>query len=512
MYRPCWAIGTFPVDLRTLLESCNLEHRLTCFRERENVAYLALELAACGSSMMLQRLGKLGLKMGERQSLIGSLSRSTRSLRMSAASLISPSIKARVSGQVGSNLLAFVATCPRSEAAAVDAAATGSSSLSIAGVVEAISMCGVDEVAMARLHEALVAQSLAWLGDGQIRQLQLLAVFVLLCVLDSGLRSEGALSHFASYRLFCEGMGLLPLSSRSERWHSQHPQHARIGPGAAILILSPPRWHLWKQVPQSVHVLSAVMGKQLDEQAIASCNDSARRTLTRGEIGILHSNDSAWRHAIDAGWEWALVLEDDAHLSEAATHGSPALLAFLARLPALVDAAAEHQSDWQLIVLSPVNTPYNFFQGTPAHCIPHVLNSPDLVREPHYLERPPSSYRGGDASASGGCANGRGLARSWQRCPPTYHAFGWIYRRPLMEKCVQAFAKREPPLEPLDIWVWEVAAANGMLSQAICLDKPLIQGSAGSAGHIKSVKDEQDDPRFLTRVYNERGYGKVRDP
>ena len=190
----------------------------TCFRERENVAYLALELAACGSSMMLQRLGKLGHKMGERQSLIGSLSRSTRSLRMSAASLISPSIKARVSGQVGSNLLAFVATCPRSEAAAVDAAATGSSSLSIAGVVEAISMCGVDEVAMARLHEALVAQSLAWLGDGQIRQLQLLAVFVLLCVLDSGLRSEGALSHFASYRLFCEGMGLLPLSSRSERW------------------------------------------------------------------------------------------------------------------------------------------------------------------------------------------------------------------------------------------------------------------------------------------------------
>ena len=72
--------------------------------------------------------------------------------------------------------------------------------------------------------------------------------------------------------------------------------------------------------------------------------------------------------------------------------------------------------------------------------------------------------------------------------------------------------QREPPLEPLDIWVWEVAAANGMLSQAICLDKPLIQGSAGSAGHIKSVKDEQDDPRFLTRVYNERGYGKVRDP
>ena len=69
-------------------------------------------------------------------------------------------------------------------------------------------------------------------------------------------------------------------------------------------------------------------------------------------------------------------------------------------------------------------------------------------------------------------------------------------------------AERDPPLEPLDIWVWEVAAAHGMLGRALCLSKPLIQGSAGSAGHIKSVKDAQDDPNFLNKVYNDRGYGK----
>ena len=45
---------------------------------------------------------------------------------------------------------------------------------------------------------------------------------------------------------------------------------------------------------------------------IDRCNRSATRTLTSGEIGIQHSNVAAWRLAVERGWEWCLVLEDDA--------------------------------------------------------------------------------------------------------------------------------------------------------------------------------------------------------
>ena len=112
--------------------------------------------------------------------------------------------------------------------------------------------------------------------------------------------------------------------------------------------------------PGSLHVVPAVMGGKLPETLVETANRAARRTLTRGEgdpgarrehdhghecgrararrhacahehvrenerarlpstvlglqsrpgeIGILHSNVRAWRRALAAGMEWALVLE-----------------------------------------------------------------------------------------------------------------------------------------------------------------------------------------------------------
>ena len=56
---------------------------------------------------------------------------------------------------------------------------------------------------------------------------------------------------------------------------------------------------------------------------------------------------------------------------------------------------------------------------------------------------------------------------AWYRCPPTFHAFGWIYRRDLLRACVSASEALSPPLNPLDVWVWEVMAQHGMIDEAI---------------------------------------------
>ena len=55
-------------------------------------------------------------------------------------------------------------------------------------------------------------------------------------------------------------------------------------------------------------------------------------------------------------------------------------------------------------------------------------------------------------------------------CGPTFHAFGWVYRAPLMRKLLSSFKKRKPLLNPLDVWVWEVMAAQGMLGCALSPD------------------------------------------
>ena len=55
----------------------------------------------------------------------------------------------------------------------------------------------------------------------------------------------------------------------------------------------------------------------------------------------------------------------------------------------------------------------------------------------------------------------------------------------------------------LQIWVWEVLGKHNLLNKALCVDRPLVDRRA-----MQSIKDMQDDPKFLNQVYAERGYGK----
>lgn len=495
--RPPWAMAGFPATIDELLELSQLQHRTTCFRG-ETVVGLSLELASAGPGQLLTRMASRGItKVGDRQRLVGSLTRATRELQMAVSSLLGPSLEQRLDGLIGVNLLPLVATFPRCESAAIASAASGvAGSLSIAGVVDAISVGGVVESSMQEVLDAFKEQHLGWLSELQVDLLRTLAIFVLACVLDTGLKADGALADLQDYRLLSEAMGLLPLSPIHEAWHQALPQRCNTGPGGPMVILSPPRAHLWSGagglLPRSVTVIPAVMGGQLPEPTIHECGQAARRTLTRGEIGILCSNAMAWQRALDAGWEWALILEDDAHFQKD-TQGT-SLQSFLARLPSLIDAASAQDPDWSILVLSPVNTPYDFFKGTPAHCIPHILGSRDCLRAPQPLPKPPHHN-----------TTRPSLPPSWRRACPTYHAFAWVYRRPLMEHCVADFAKRDPPLEPLDIWVWEVAALHGLLGHALA---PLPTALIDRGANLHSIKEQQDDQRFLNQVYAERGYGK----
>ena len=51
--------------------------------------------------------------------------------------------------------------------------------------------------------------------------------------------------------------------------------------------------------------------------------------------------------------------------------------------------------------------------------------------------------------------------------------------------------------------MWEIAAEHGVLGKVICPPRPLINHGA----NLRSVKDQQDDPDFLSKVYGARGYG-----
>ena len=43
-----------------------------------------------------------------------------------------------------------------------------------------------------------------------------------------------------------------------------------------------------------------------------------------------------------------------------------------------------------------------------------------------------------------------------------------------MRAAVRSLDLRLPPLNPLDVWVWEVMARHGMLQDAIATSRPMI--------------------------------------
>ena len=257
-------------------------------------------------------------------------------------------------------------------------------------------------------------------------------------------------------RRLCEGVELLSMSE-----HGQQQSSALAG-GGAQLILSPARAKLWPLLPSSLRIVDAVMGVAMPKPHLDALQARARRPLQPGEVGILMSYQAAWSHAVERGWEWSLVLEDDATVQ---LPGSVAQL--LALLPSLVEAATCADPDWQLLVLSPYGLE-NFYGVMEPARIPslHGANLPKWARTPLRL---------GDSG--------------WRRVGPTFHAFGWVYRAPLMRKLLDGMRVCSPPLNPLDVWVWEVMAANDMLG---CALSPVIvpdREQSGTPANIAAVAE-----------------------
>ena len=66
-----------------------------------------------------------------------------------------------------------------------------------------------------------------------------------------------------------------------------------------------------------------------------------------------------------------------------------------------------------------------------------------------------------------------------------------MYRAPLMRKLVQAYhSYQSPPLNPLDVWVWEVMAAHGMLGHALAPKSSLVgtNDTPGGAGSLRELQ------------------------
>ena len=102
-------------------------------------------------------------------------------------------------------------------------------------------------------------------------------------------------------------------------------------------------------------------------------------------------------------------------------------------------------------MLTPVNTPWDFHASLDDALIPGLIRVAGKVRIPAPLAPSQPAYGravdgkqapalaadgvGGVAGTAGSDGRTDSIGRSignWYRCPPTFHAFGWIYRRDLM--------------------------------------------------------------------------------
>ena len=143
-------------------------------------------------------------------------------------------------------------------------------------------------------------------------------------------------------------------------------------------------------------------------------------------------------------------------------------LQLLALVPELVASATEADSEWQLLCLSPHGLEPFYELCEPEH-IPCLLgaNAPSWARRPKVL---------GDSG--------------WRRVGPTFHAFAWLYRAPLMQKLLAGWRAQSPPLNPLDVWVWEVMATNGVLDKALAPIQPLAS-TRDLPGGAASLRQQQ---------------------
>ena len=59
-----------------------------------------------------------------------------------------------------------------------------------------------------------------------------------------------------------------------------------------------------------------------------------------------------------------------------------------------------------------------------------------------------------------------------------------------MKALLAAYDAQAPPLNPVDVWVWEVMATNGMLGAALATKTPLVSTS-DTPGGVTSLREAQ---------------------
>ena len=93
-------------------------------------------------------------------------------------------------------------------------------------------------------------------------------------------------------------------------------------------------------------------------------------------------------------------------------------------------------------------------------------------------------------------AVGHGL----NRIGPTCKAYAWVYRAPLLRALLAAFDDDgSPPLNPLDIWVWEILSECGMLGHALAPDE--VQVLSSLHGSVKEGQDARKDRNRLGQEF-----------
>ena len=57
-----------------------------------------------------------------------------------------------------------------------------------------------------------------------------------------------------------------------------------------------------------------------------------------------------------------------------------------------------------------------------------------------------------------------------------------------MNALVRALRRRSPPLNPLDVWIWEVMAERDMLGQALAPTGPPLVSTSIMPGGVDSLR------------------------
>ncbi|KAL1504247.1 hypothetical protein AB1Y20_010656 [Prymnesium parvum] len=224
----------------------------------------------------------------------------------------------------------------------------------------------------------------------------------------------------AQHRLLAQGFGLLNFSAGE-------PKRLRDG---GVLVLTANTTAL----PRAATPLAPVL--HVPPKLLARMHRRATRTLTESELSRLASHHAAWRHATRAQWAFALLIAQPLP-----PHSVRRLTALL---PSLVDAAALRDADWQLLLLSRVDSARFFRVVRPAH-IPELAAAARLPRR-----------------------EAVGAPAGWDRVSPTLGCEAVVYRRALMKSLLAAFHDdRAPRLNPPDVWIFQHLAARGLLQHVL---------------------------------------------